>query len=204
MASPSWYSLWIVDSVLYQTLPPPPSRLPWQFYGTHLYPWEVNGTVRVRCLAEELNKMTHTHGLNLECSFQTLFSESITWPLRLRLCSHTLFILIFYFCWRFALLRYDHHVCIDLTLEDSVLYSLHGVKNKVGEMRYTGGSTLTHLALKEVKDKIFKGAPRHGVPRTCILMTDGITHGGSLAVKQPSSYLRVGLSTMRVPLHILL
>ncbi|CAH3120647.1 unnamed protein product, partial [Pocillopora meandrina] len=91
---------------------------------------------------------------------------------------------------RFALLRYDHHVCIDLTLEDSVLYSLHGVKNKVGEMRYTGGSTLTHLALKEVKDKIFKGAPRHGVPRTCILMTDGITHGGSLAVKQPSSYLR--------------
>lgn len=91
-------------------------------------------------------------------------------------------------------MRFDHHVCIDLMLEDSVLYTLHELKNKISKMRYTGGSTVTQLALKEVKDKIFKAAPRDGVPRTCILMTDGKTYGGSDRVKQPSEDLRVRLS----------
>ena len=92
-------------------------------------------------------------------------------------------------------MKFDHRVCIDLMLEDSVLYSLHELKNKISRMRYTGGSTFTQLALKEVKEKIFKGAPREGVPRTCILMTDGKTYGGSDKVIQPSKDLRVTYTT---------
>ena len=88
-------------------------------------------------------------------------------------------------------MRYDHRVCIDLMLEDSALYSLHELKNKISKMRYTAGATVTHLALKEVKEKIFKGAQRNGVPRTCIIMTDGRTHGGREKVKQPSEELKV-------------
>lgn len=90
-------------------------------------------------------------------------------------------------------MRFDHRVFIDLMLEDSVLYSLHGLKNKISKMRYTGGSTVTQLALKEVKDKIFRGPPRDGVLRTCILLTDGKTYGGSDKVIQPSKDLRVYL-----------
>ena len=92
---------------------------------------------------------------------------------------------------RFALIRYDHSVFIDLTLEDSVLYSLPGLKNKIDELKYTGGSTLTDVALKEVRGKIFNGAPRHGVARTCIVITDGKSHGGAEKVRQPSNDLRV-------------
>lgn len=88
-------------------------------------------------------------------------------------------------------MRFDHRVFIDLTLEDSTLYSLHQLKNKISKMRYTRGSTVTQLALKEVKEKIFEGAPRDGVPRTCIIMTDGKTQGGSDKVIQPSKDLRV-------------
>ena len=88
-------------------------------------------------------------------------------------------------------MRFDHRVHIDLMLEDSALYSLHELKNKISKMRYTGGSTVTQLALKEVKEKIFKGPPRYGVPRTCILMTDGKTYLGSDQVIQPSNELRV-------------
>lgn len=88
-------------------------------------------------------------------------------------------------------MRFDHRVCIDLMLEDSVLYSLHELKNKISKMDYTKGSTVTQLALKEVKEKIFKGAPRDGVPRTCILMTDGKTYKGRDKVIQPSKELRV-------------
>ena len=88
-------------------------------------------------------------------------------------------------------MRFDHRVSIDLMLEDSSLYSLHELKNKISKMRYTGGSTVTQLALKEVKEKIFKGPPRKGVPRTCILMTDGQTYLGSDQVIQPSNELRV-------------
>ena len=88
-------------------------------------------------------------------------------------------------------MRFDHRIRIDLTLEDSVLYSLHELKNKISKLRYTGGSTVTQNALKEVKDKIFRGTPRDGVPRTCILLTDGRTHGGSDKVIQPSKDLRV-------------
>ena len=88
-------------------------------------------------------------------------------------------------------MRFDHRVCIDLMLEDSVLYSLHELKNKISKMRYTGGSTDTQLALKEVKEKIYKGAPRDGVPRTCIIMTDGKTYGESQTVIQPAKELRV-------------
>lgn len=91
---------------------------------------------------------------------------------------------------RFALIRYDHSVFIDLTLEDSVLYSLPGLKNKIDELKYTGGSTLTDVALKEVRGKIFNGAPRHGVARTCIVITDGKSHGGAEKVRQPSNDLR--------------
>ncbi|CAH3032321.1 unnamed protein product, partial [Porites lobata] len=91
---------------------------------------------------------------------------------------------------RFALMRFDHRVCIDFMLEDSVFYSLHEMKNKISKMRYKGGSTFTQLALKEVKDKIFQGATRAGVPKTCILMTDGKTYGGSDKVIQPSKDLR--------------
>ena len=58
-------------------------------------------------------------------------------------------------------------------------------------MKYMAGATVTQLALKEVKEKIFKGARRNGVARTCIVMTDGMTHGGSDKVKQPSEELRV-------------
>ena len=54
-------------------------------------------------------------------------------------------------------MRFDHRVSIDLTLEDSAQYSLHELKNKISKMSYTGGSTVTQLALKEVKEKIFKG-----------------------------------------------
>jgi len=88
-------------------------------------------------------------------------------------------------------MRFDHRVFIDLTLEDSTLYSLHQLKNKISKMRYTGGSTATQLAIKEVKEKIFEGAPRDGVPRTCIIMTDGKTQGGSDKVIRPSKDLRV-------------
>lgn len=88
-------------------------------------------------------------------------------------------------------MRFDHRVSIDLMLEDSALYSLHELKNKISKMRYTGGSTVTQLALKEVKEKIFKESPRYGVPRTCILMTDGKTYKGRDKVIQPSNDLRV-------------
>lgn len=88
-------------------------------------------------------------------------------------------------------MRFDHHVSIDLTLEDSAQYSLHELKNKISKMSYTGGSTVTQLALKEVKEKIFKGPPRDGVPRTCIVMTDGKTYRGRDQVIQPSNELRV-------------
>lgn len=88
-------------------------------------------------------------------------------------------------------MRFDHRVSIDLTLEDSALYSLHELKNKISIMSYTGGSTVTQLALKEVKEKIFKGPPRDGVPRTCIVMTDGKTYRGRDQVIQPSNELRV-------------
>ena len=32
---------------------------PWQFNGTHLYSWVERGTVRVKCLAQGHNTMTH-------------------------------------------------------------------------------------------------------------------------------------------------
>ena len=88
-------------------------------------------------------------------------------------------------------MRFDHRVCIDLLLEDSVFYSLHELKNKIGKMKYKGGSTFTHLALKEVKDKIFQGVTSPAVPKTCILMTDGRTYGGRGKVIKPSKDLRV-------------
>lgn len=88
-------------------------------------------------------------------------------------------------------MRFDHRVCIDLLLEDSVFSSLHELKNKIGKMKYTGGSTFTHLALKEVKDKIFQGVTRPAVSKTCILMTDGRTYGGRNKVIKPSKDLRV-------------
>lgn len=88
-------------------------------------------------------------------------------------------------------MRFDHRVSIDLMLEDSALYSLHQLKNKISKMRYTGGATVTQLALKEVKEKIFNGPPRHGVPRTCILLTDGKTYRGRNQVIQPANELRV-------------
>ena len=94
-------------------------------------------------------------------------------------------------------MRFDHRVCIDFTLEDSVFYSLHEMKNKISKMRYKGGSTFTQLALKEVKDKIFQGATRAGVPKTCILMTDGKTYGGSDKVIQPSKDLRVSYNRLQ-------
>ena len=76
-------------------------------------------------------------------------------------------------------------------LEASALYSLQELKGKISLMKYSGGATLTDLALKEVKEKIFKGAPRVGVPRTCIIMTDGKTYGGSEMVIKPAEDLRV-------------
>ena len=88
-------------------------------------------------------------------------------------------------------MRYDHRVSIDLMLEDSAQYSLHQLKNKISKMRYTGGATVTQLALKEVKEKIFNGPPRYGVPRTCILLTDGKTFLGRTQVIQPANELRV-------------
>ena len=105
---------------------------------------------------------------------------------------------LFFWSFRFALMRFDHRVCIDFTLEDSVFYSLHEVKNKISKMRYKGGSTFTQLALKEIKDKIFQGATRAGVPKTCILMTDGKTYGGSDKVIQPSKDLRVSYNRFQI------
>ena len=104
---------------------------------------------------------------------------------------------LFFWSLRFALMRFDHRVCIDFMLEDSVFYSLHEMKNKISKMRYKGGSTFTQLALKEVKDKIFQGATRAGVPKTCILMTDGKTYGGSDKVIQPSKELRVSYNRLQ-------
>lgn len=77
-------------------------------------------------------------------------------------------------------------------LEDSALCSLHELKGKISQLKHTGGATLTDLALKAVKERIFKGAPRVGVPRTCIIMTDGETYGGSEMVIKPAEDLRVG------------
>ena len=67
---------------------------------------------------------------------------------------------------------------IDLTLEDSLRYSLPGLKNKIDKLKYTGGSTLTNRALEAVKEKIFNGIPRRDVPRTCIVITDGKSYEG--------------------------
>ena len=76
------------------------------------------------------------------------------------------------------MIRFDHRVFIDLTLEDSPQYSLPGLKNKIDQMKYTGGATLTNRALKVVKEKIFNGIPRREVPRTCIVITDGKSYEG--------------------------
>jgi len=101
-------------------------------------------------------------------------------------------------------MRFDHRVSIDVTLEDSALFSLHELKNKISKMRYTGGSTVTQLALKEVKEKIFNGPPRDGVPRTCILMTDGMTYLGRDQVIQPANELRVIKKLISITLSIII
>ena len=66
-----WSQDWLIDARAYPISTPPgrdagPSqvtpqqfvRLPQQFASTHLYSWVKRGTVRVKCLAQEHNRMS--------------------------------------------------------------------------------------------------------------------------------------------------
>lgn len=79
--------------------------------------------------------------------------------------------------------------------EDKTLPYMKRIKGRSVRIFPAGGSTLTEEALQEAATEIFPGSARKGVPRTCIVMTDGRNWSGSDAVIGPAATLRVNSSS---------
>ncbi|XP_031552692.1 uncharacterized protein LOC116289889 [Actinia tenebrosa] len=91
---------------------------------------------------------------------------------------------------RIGIVTYDEKCQQVLDWNESAKKNKESLKKYCDSLRYTGGSTRTDLALKCAADKIVKLQKRPNVPITCVVMTDGMTWGGSNTVHGPASSLR--------------
>ena len=95
---------------------------------------------------------------------------------------------------RFACLHYDHFVYKDFSFKDEQFRNRTNLEEKLQNMSYPSGATLTHQALIEVI-KFFgigNGARNASeVRRVAVVLTDGRTYGGKRKLIPPVDYLKV-------------
>ena len=95
---------------------------------------------------------------------------------------------------RFACLHYDHFVYTDFSFKDEQFRNHTNLEEKLQNMSYPSGATLTHQALVEVI-KFFGigyGARNASeVRRATVVLTDGRTYGGKRKLVPPVDYLKV-------------
>ena len=95
---------------------------------------------------------------------------------------------------RFACLHYDHFVYKDFSFKDEQFRNHTNLEEKLQNMSYPSGATLTHQALIEVI-KFFgigNGARNASeVRRVSVVLTDGRTYGGKRKLIPPVDYLKV-------------
>ena len=94
----------------------------------------------------------------------------------------------------FACLHYDHRVFEDFSFKDTEFYDPVALENKIGNMTYPKGATLTDKALR-VAETFFStdnGARDYNViPRCIVALTDGRTYRGKERLIQPVKSLKV-------------
>ncbi|KAL9968558.1 hypothetical protein ACROYT_G020666 [Oculina patagonica] len=94
----------------------------------------------------------------------------------------------------FACLHYDHRVHPDFSFNDTQFYSPAALDAKLDNMTYPSGATLTDRALWEAKKfyrKDHGARDFHVIPRCVVVLTDGITWGGSFRLIPPVHSLKV-------------
>ncbi|CAH3022674.1 unnamed protein product, partial [Porites evermanni] len=106
---------------------------------------------------------------------------------------------------RFACLHYDHFVYKDFSFKDEQFRNRTNLEEKLQNMSYPSGATLTHQALIEVI-KFFgigNGARNASeVRRVAVVLTDGRTYGGKRKLIPPVDYLKKYQHVIIVPIGV--
>ncbi|CAH3032735.1 unnamed protein product, partial [Porites lobata] len=106
---------------------------------------------------------------------------------------------------RFACLHYDHFVYKDFSFKDEQFRNHTNLEEKLQNMSYPSGATLTHQALIEVI-KFFgigNGARNASeVRRVSVVLTDGRTYGGKRKLIPPVDYLKKYQHVIIVPIGV--
>lgn len=94
----------------------------------------------------------------------------------------------------FACLHYDHRIFEDFSFNDTEFYDPVALENKIGNMTYPKGATLTDKALRRAETFYWtdNGArDYHYIPRCLLVLTDGRTYLGKKQLIPPVKSLKV-------------